>query len=424
MAISLSKEQKQTQKISITPQLRKSIELLHLSRYELIQKIEKEIQLNPFLEKNDDDFDVASSQSLDEFDFDISASQSLQDSLHEQIEDLNLSDMDKEIAFTLIGCIDETGKLADSIDEVEELLSYKYKYEEIENNLLNIIHRLEPHGVGYRDYKECIFLQLKEASLAIEVFKISKKILFEITSDDLDECFNKLSYQGYKDSDIKKAILSIRACDLSPGLSYNSINYIYPDLKISFLTDQKLEAKFVNDNFPSIRLDEGFINKTQNLLKKTPNKELSKSIEDAKWLLSSVKRRNDTVLKVGELICNKQIDFLGDNPLKVSPLSNKDISDELGIHPSTVSRIIKSKYIDTPKGIMPLKAFLISSVSRTRMVTPLQLMDQIKKIISEEKQALSDQKIVQKLNMRGFSLARRTITKYRKKLHIPSSRNR
>ncbi|MDA9842259.1 RNA polymerase sigma-54 factor, partial [Gammaproteobacteria bacterium] len=148
------------------------------------------------------------------------------------------------------------------------------------------------------------------------------------------------------------------------------------------------------------------------------------SIEDAKWLLSSVKRRNDTVLKVGELICNKQIDFLGDNPLKVSPLSNKDISDELGIHPSTVSRIIKSKYIDTPKGIMPLKSFLISSVSKTRMVTPLQLMDQIKKIISDEKKPLSDQKIVHKLNIRGFGLARRTITKYRKKLNIPSSRNR
>ena len=424
MAISLSKEQKQTQKISITPQLRKSIELLHLSRYELIQKIEKEIYLNPFLEKNDDEFDEVSSQSLDEFDFDISAPKSLQDSLHEQIEDLNLSAKDKEIAFTIVESIDETGKLADGIDEVEELLSYKYKYEEIQNNLHNIIHHLEPHGVGYRDYKECIFLQLRKADIAIEIFKISEKILFEITSDDLDECFNKLSYQGYKDNEIKEAILSIKACDLSPGLAYDPTNYIYPDLKISFLTDQKLEAKFVNDNFPSIRLDEGFIDETQSILKKHPNKELSKSIEDAKWLLSSVKRRNDTVLKVGELICNKQIDFLGDNPLKVSPLSNKDISDELGVHPSTVSRIIKSKYIDTPKGILPLKAFLISSVSRTRMATPLQLMDQIKKIIGEEKQALSDQKIVQKLNMRGFSLARRTITKYRKKLHIPSSRNR
>ena len=210
---------------------------MHLSRYELIQKIEKEIYLNPFLEKNDDEFDEVSSQSLDEFDFDISASKSLQDSLHEQIEDLNLSAKDKEIAFTIVESIDETGKLADSIDEVEELLSYKYKYEEIQNNLHNIIHHLEPHGVGYRDYKECIFLQLRKADIAIEIFKISEKILFEITSDDLDECFNKLSYQGYKDSEIKEAILSIKACDLSPGLAYDPTNYIYPDLKISFLTE-------------------------------------------------------------------------------------------------------------------------------------------------------------------------------------------
>jgi RNA polymerase sigma-54 factor len=130
------------------------------------------------------------------------------------------------------------------------------------------------------------------------------------------------------------------------------------------------------------------------------------------------------VLRVGEMICKRQIDFLGNNPLKVSPLTNKDISDELGVHPSTISRIIKSKYIDTPKGIIPLKSFLASSVSKTRMVTPLQLMDQIKKIIDEEKNPLSDQKIVQMLNLRGFGLARRTITKYRKQLNIPSSRNR
>jgi RNA polymerase sigma-54 factor len=367
---------------------------------------------------------ILGSLSLDEFDFDFSASENLKDSLFKQIEDLNLSRKDKEISEMLVGSIDETGKLADSIDEIEELLLFKYRYEEIEENLQNVIHNLTPNGVGFRDYKECIFLQLRKANLSREVFKISEKILFEIASDDIDECFNKLSYQGYENKDIKKSIESIKSCDLSPGLAYETTNYIYPDLKISFQKNKMLSAQFVTDNFPSVKLDEDFINDTQNILKRTPNKELSKSIEDAKWLLSSVKRRNDTVLKVGELICNKQIDFLGDNPLKVSPLSNKDISDELGIHPSTVSRIIKSKYIDTPKGIMPLKSFLISSVSKTRMVTPLQLMDQIKKIISDEKKPLSDQKIVHKLNIRGFGLARRTITKYRKKLNIPSSRNR
>ena len=175
MAISLSKEQKQTQKISITPQLRKSIELLHLSRYELIQKIEKEIQLNPFLEKNEDEFFKDGSLSLDEFDFDFSASENLKDSLFKQIEDLNLSRKDKEISKMLVGSIDETGKLADSIDEIEELLLFKYRYEEIEENLQNVIHNLTPNGVGFRDYKECIFLQLRKANLSREVFKISEK---------------------------------------------------------------------------------------------------------------------------------------------------------------------------------------------------------------------------------------------------------
>ena len=207
-------------------------------------------------------------------------------------------------------------------------------------------------------------------------------------------------------------------------MNYEETNYIYPDLKITLESNDKISTQFVTDNFPSIVLDEEFVKETQKALKKDPNESLSKNIEEAKWLISSIRRRNDTVLKVGEMICKRQIDFLGNNPLKVSPLTNKDISDELGVHPSTISRIIKSKYIDTPKGIIPLKSFLASSVSRTRMVTPLQLMDQIKKIIDEEKNPLSDQKIVQMLNMRGFGLARRTISKYRKQLNIPSSRNR
>ena len=240
----------------------------------------------------------------------------------------------------------------------------------------------------------------------------------------MDECFNTLVYSGYDESDVKKTIQVIRNCDLSPGLNYEETNYIYPDLKITLESNDKISTQFVTDNFPSIVLDENFVKETQKALKKDPNEDLSKNIEEAKWLISSIRRRNETVLRVGEMICKRQIDFLGNNPLKVSPLTNKDISDELGVHPSTISRIIKSKYIDTPKGIIPLKSFLASSVSKTRMVTPLQLMDQIKKIIDEEKNPLSDQKIVQMLNLRGFGLARRTITKYRKQLNIPSSRNR
>ena len=424
MAISLSKEQKQSQKISITPQLRKSIELLHLSRFELVQKIEREIESNPFLEKNDYEADFSNQTSIDDFDFDFAASENLKSSLLNQINDLNLSASDYEISESIVNSIDETGRLADSLSEIEEFLDYRYAYKTIENNLINVIHELSPSGVGFRDFKECIFLQIKKSNVSNIELEIANKILYEISSDDLDECFNNLVYSGYDENDVKKTIQVIRNCDLSPGLNYEETNYIYPDLKIKIESNDKISTQFVTDNFPSIVLDEEFVKETQKALKKDPNEGLLKNIEEAKWLISSIRRRNETVLKVGEMICKRQIDFLGNNPLKVSPLTNKDISDELGVHPSTISRIIKSKYIDTPKGIIPLKSFLASSVSRTRMVTPLQLMDQIKKIIDEEKNPLSDQKIVQMLNLRGFGLARRTITKYRKQLNIPSSRNR
>ena len=341
-----------------------------------------------------------------------------------QINDLNLSTSDYEISESIVNSIDETGRLADGLSEIEEFLDYKYTYKTIENNLINIIHELSPSGVGFRDFKECIFLQIKKSNISDIELEIANKILYEISSDDLDECFKTLVYSGYDENDVKKTIQVIRNCDLSPGLNYEETNYIYPDLKITLESNDKISTQFVTDNFPSIVLDENFVKETQKALKKDPNEDLSKNIEEAKWLISSIRRRNETVLKVGEMICKRQIDFLGNNPLKVSPLTNKDISDELGVHPSTISRIIKSKYIDTPKGIIPLKSFLASSVSKTRMVTPLQLMDQIKKIIDEEKNPLSDQKIVQMLNLRGFGLARRTITKYRKQLNIPSSRNR
>jgi RNA polymerase sigma-54 factor len=341
-----------------------------------------------------------------------------------QINDLNLSASDYEISESIVNSIDETGRLADSLSEIEEFLDYRYAYKTIENNLINVIHELSPSGVGFRDFKECIFLQIKKSNSSNIELEIANKILYEISSDDLDECFNNLVYSGYDENDVKKTIQVIRNCDLSPGLNYEETNYIYPDLKITLESNDKISTQFVTDNFPSIVLDEEFVKETQKALKKDPNEGLLKNIEEAKWLISSIRRRNETVLKVGEMICKRQIDFLGNNPLKVSPLTNKDISDELGVHPSTISRIIKSKYIDTPKGIIPLKSFLASSVSRTRMVTPLQLMDQIKKIIDEEKNPLSDQKIVQMLNLRGFGLARRTITKYRKQLNIPSSRNR
>ena len=424
MAISLIKEFKQKQKISLTPLLKKSIDLLQLSRYELIQKIDQEIEINPFVEKEiTDDFEFDENYNDADFDFNVAAVENLRESLINQVNDLSLNDEQKEIALIIVECIDESGQLLEELEEIEEMLSYKYSISDISDVLKDIVQKLEPIGVGFRDFKECIKIQINSKKFNHKIKTLCQEILRQSESDTLEEIINTFQKRGYAVKDIEKAMNEIKSCDLSPGLNYENTNYIIPDLKIE-LKEKSLSVNFINDTFPKIKIDYDLIKKTNTQLKNNPNKELADKIQDAKWLLSSIKKRNDTVMQVGELICKRQISFLQDNPLKINPLSNKSLSDELGLHPSTVSRILRSKYIDTPKGIIPLKSLLVTSVSKTRDVTPIQLMQLIESIIENEKKPKSDNKIAIELNKRGFNLARRTITKYRKKLNIASSRNR
>ena len=424
MAISLIKEFRQKQKISLTPLLKKSIDLLQLSRYELIQKIDREIEINPFVEKEiSEDFDTDENYNDSSFDFNVAAVENLRDTLINQISDLRLDEHDKGIALTIIDCIDESGQLIEDINEINKMMQGKTSAQDIEDILLNVIHNLEPIGVGYRNFKECIKIQIIKKDFNNKIKELCLQILNQNQLDSLSDINSTFLSKGYDESDIEKAMSEIKSCDLSPGLNFENTNYVIPDLKIE-LKNESLSVNFINDTFPTIKIDEELIEQTSLQLKNKPNKQLAEKIQDAKWLLSSVKKRNNTVMQVGELICKRQISFLQDNPLKINPLSNKNLSDELGLHPSTISRILRSKYIDTPKGIIPLKSLLISSVSKTRDVTPNQLMQLIESIIQEEKKPKSDNKIALELNKRGFNLARRTISKYRKKLNIASSRNR
>ena len=425
MAISLLKEFKQKQKVSITPFLKKSIDLLQLSRYELVQKIEKEIEINPFIEMEDSEniIDEDFSFNSNEFDFNIAVTETLRESLINQVNDLKLESKVKNIALILIDSLDESGQLVDEIEDLIPLANFGSNFESIELVLKNIIQNLEPSGIGYRNFKECIRIQIDKRDLPIQTKLLCHKILFDNLSDNIEGIKQDLLKLGENELDINTAIYEIKSCDLSPGLNFKEISYVVPDLKIHFEYDS-LQVDFVEKDFPKIKIDEKLISQTALELKKNPNKKLSEKIQDAKWLLSSVRKRNETVESVGELICKKQISFFEENPLKLNPLTSKDLAEELGIHPSTVSRILRSKYIDTPKGIISLKSLLVSSVSKTRNITPLQLMQLIDSIIKKEKVPKSDNKIATELNKRGFNLARRTITKYRKRLSIPSSRNR
>ena len=423
MSIILSKNLKQKQSVKLTPSLKKSIDLLQLSRFELIKKIDKEIIENPFLEKNDANNDYKDFNHSD-FSFDIESKVNLREFLISQLNDFHLNEKEIKIAKLIIGCIDESGELSESTEQIEEISNYIYSEKEIENILLNIIHKLSPSGIGYRNHKECIKIQIdNKKNISKAKRSLIEDILLNDRLDNLSEIKQIAHKNGYTDKEFKSALGEIKNCDLSPGLNFEKTDFIEADLKVSFV-EKNFKVVFNDNNFPLIKLDDDLINDVKKELKKKKNEEILQKINDAKWLLTSVKKRNDTVKNVGEYICTKQIAFFEDNPLKLNTLSNKEIADEIGVHPSTVSRILRNKYIDTPKGVIPLKSLLLSSVSKTRDISATQLMKLIKDIVNSENKPKSDKKIAIELNKRGFSLARRTISKYRKKNNIPSSRYR
>ncbi len=423
MSITLSKNLKQKQSIRLTSSLKKSIDLLQLSRFELIKKIDKEVIENPFLEKNETSI-VDNNFNHSDFSFDIESKVNLREFLIKQLDDFHLNEKEIQIAKLIIGCIDESGKLSESTEQIEEISNFIFSEKEIQDVLLNTIHSLHPRGIGYRNHKECIKIQIDNKK---NISKVKKDLIGIIIQneqlDDLSLIKKTVLENGFTDKEFESAIEEIKSCDLSPGLNYETTEFIEADLRISFI-NKNFKVEFNDENFPLIKLDKDLIDSVKKELKNKKNQQIMQKINDAKWLLTSVKKRNDTVRNVGEYICSKQISFFEDNPLKLNTLSNKEIADEIGVHPSTVSRILRNKYIDTPKGIMPLKSLLVSSVSKTRDISAIQLMKLIQDIISSEKKPKSDKKITIELNKRGFSLARRTITKYRKKNNIPSSRYR
>ena len=425
MAIALIKELAQKQKVTLTPQLKKSIDLLQLSRYEIIQKINEEIEINPFLEKNEpevNDYEGNEEFFSSEYQKEVVAQKSLRENLIDQLNDLNLTRDEFLISEAIISSLDDSGELVEGLDEIENLLDFRYSYKEIEKVLTDIIHLLDPAGVGFRSLKETIYIQLKRKNIDSQLLHISEIILFKSSGMNILDVKNKL-LNDYDEASVENSIKLIKECDLAPGLSCSDDQYVVPDLIVMENSSKNL-VNFINDQFPIIKVDEELVDSVQQALKKDPNESILNKIQNAKWLIRAVKKRNETVLKVGELICKKQNAFFQNEPLEIKPLSNKEISDELGLHPSTISRILRSKFIQTPRGVIPLKSLLISSVSKTRNVTPIQLMEIIKKIIDEEKSKLSDQDIALLLNKKGYSLARRTVSKYRLKLNIPSSRKR
>jgi len=421
MSIKLVREFKQNQQLSITPQLKKSIDLLQLSRLEIINKISKELDENPFLKKDQGNLSTTNLVDMDVLE-NLPNKLTLQNHLKNQLEDMRLSDSEKRIALAIIQSLEENGLLQIDLDDLEELMEHEYSTQQIKNVLINIVQTLEPSGIGARNFKETIYIQLEKRGVSADELEIANQILFNPQFSSFENAKNDLIMQ-FSENSIDVVLEKIKQCDLSPGLEFEPINLIQPDLEVIPSNDKSLDVQFKLDNFPLISLDKELEELVKDKKNKA-NKELKGKMGDAKWLIRAINKRNETVQNVGTLICKIQANFLLDKSPELKPITNIELAKELKISPSTVSRILRSKYIQTPKGAVSMKSLLASSVSKTRKVTPMQLMEEIQKIVEDEPKKLSDQKISDILNKRGFNLARRTISKYRKKISIPSSRNR
>ena len=422
MAIKLVREFQQKQHVAITPQLKKSIDLLQLSRVEIINKIHAEAEDNPFLIKESEEdvsFNYYNNNDDDGLLSNLAEIVTLQNSLESQVNDLNLSKSKQEIAMTLIQSLDESGLLRLNSEELEGLFNHRIQIDKILDVLVSVIHNLEPAGIGARDFKELILLQLKRKNLAQSQLQLIKEILYNPTFHDFKEAQNELQ-KKFPLEEISIALDLIKSCDLSPGLDFQSTQYIQADIEI-IPSEGNLTICFVEENFPKLRFDK----ELESLTKESEGSiQLKEKILDAKWLIRSINKRNETVQKVGTLICQKQSKFLLNESIQLNSISNLELAKELLVSPSKISRILRSKYIQTPNGIVLMKTLLSASVSKTKKVTPTQLMEEIKEIILNSSNNLSDQKITELLNRRGFGLARRTIAKYRAMLLIPNSRKR
>ena len=445
----LSQIQEQKQKLS--PQQIVFTTLLQLNVEDLEKKIIKELEENPVLElvdinpksdlenenKETDDKDWEEMNDIDDeyikpslnknnLDFISFQKQknTFTENLIMQLEQLNLTKDDKIIAESLIWNINDEGYLLADLELIAERMEVEVSKVE---KLLKIIQKFEPLGVGSRNLKECLNIQINKKTKNI----LSKEIIENHFDDFSNKRFNKIQMKlNCSSEELNKAINIISSLNPKPGDgSQNNSNFAIPDLIVDEI-EGKLVVSLNDGNFPEIKISpvyqEMFSAKNNN--EKKLDKFLKDKIESANWLIQAIQKREITIMKVMNEIIKMQTDFFEGKIRSIKPLILKDIADKINMDISTVSRVTNGKYVQTPWGVYELKHFfsdkLINNYGEKVSTKNVKLLieDIIKK--EDKNNPLSDDIISKMVYEKGFTIARRTISKYREQLNIPIARLR
>lgn len=326
----------------------------------------------------------------------------------------------------LIHHLDENGRLQTSLPELAAVFGGVTR-EEAEQTL-RLIQKLDPPGVGARDLKECLLLQITPETPL-------REMLITLISNHLDDIIqNRLPLierkTGYSMEAIKTTIEQMRTLNPFPGRGFekSSVQTITPDLKVEKGEDGKYRVSLIDEYVPQLRLNRRYLRMLEQNPDPATKEFIKRKIESAKWLMEAIEQRYNTLKRVAQAIVDKQTDFLEQGPEYIRPLKMQDIADVVGVHVTTVSRAVDDKHIATPRGIFPLKRFFGGGTQTAdgEDVAWENIRLKLKEIVDNEDKSnpLSDDDIVTALQQHGLNLARRTVTKYRKALNIPSSRQR
>ncbi len=446
----------------LTPQLKLVLKILQLNILDLHNFLLQEVQSNPFLELEYKD--LPENNYMEESNFEeiklkeevnfeeeliekrfyfgkeepeeewswektLKAEEKLTDYLLWQINLKELTPLEKDIAYYIIGNLDDKGYLRISLEEIAK--EFNVPLEKVEK-IRNILKFLDPVGVASLNLKECLLTQL-------EFIGYDKKSLpYILVEKHLEELpkgieYFKNSYE-YNEKEIESALEVIKQLEPYPARNYFDINalYIEPDL-IFYKEENEWKVEVVKEGPFIVRLN----NYYKNFLKRKKDfgnnpgvkKFLKQKLKDAEDLLKALDSRYSNLYKVGEAILKYQKEFLEKGIKFLKPLTLKDIAEEVQLHESTISRIINQKYVQTPKGVFTLRFFFSTGYKgkEGEELSAKAVKDYIKEIINEENPSkpLSDSAISKILKEKyGINIARRTVTKYREELQIPSIRER
>jgi len=476
MAIEMRQQMKLTQQLVMTPQLQQAIKLLQLSRLELQDLVQQELEENPILEetveqeslkeveqveiqerepetlKEGDSFKevTAGSDTIKEMDWDSyldgynysSGEQYSDDEDRPSFENLltkkgtlvdhlmwqlNLSKFEQEdigIAVEIIGNIDEDGYLRTTVEDLAR--SSDSSYETVEN-VLKRVQDFDPPGVAARNLRECLLIQVQQLGMQGGVVD---QILRDHLKDLETRRYKQISKAlGISLQDILDAAKIISGLDPKPGhmFAHDDVQYISPDIFVFKVGDDYV-VTLNDEGLPALRINPYYTDVKFKELDSGTEEYVSDKMRAAIWLIKSIHQRQRTIFKAAKSIVKFQREFFEKGIEYLRPLVLRDVAEDIGMHESTISRVTTNKYMHTPQGIFEMKYFFNSAISITGgdFIASESVKRKIKELIESEdqKKPLSDQTLAEMLAAGNINIARRTVTKYREMLRLGSSSER